>query len=78
MCAVLSAAYRSRNTLIQRKKLLRLGRVDLMDKWEEVSKKYCSRCARKESCINLCALVLAAIWDLPCLGELERMAGYNG
>lgn len=45
--------------------------------WYEALKKYCNICERKDVCHTPCPLVNAAIWDLPCVKDLERMCGFN-
>lgn len=36
----------------------------------EVKTKYCDRCYHSSYCYKPCALVLSALWDLPCEKEI--------
>lgn len=40
---------------------------------EEVEAKYCNICKNKNHCRILCAVVTAALWDLPCEKRLLQM-----
>ena len=39
----------------------------------EVKTKYCDRCYHSSYCHRPCALVLSALWDLPCEKEILNL-----
>ena len=38
----------------------------------EVTTKYCNNCHHRGYCYRPCAVVIAAMWDLPCEKELLK------
>ena len=49
-----------------------------MASWQAVKEKYCDNCSNKAHCHNLCQLIYAALWDMPCEEELAKQYKING
>lgn len=48
-----------------------------MNDWGKVKKKYCDICKHENHCYTPCPLVYAALWQLPCVAEIERICNYT-